>query len=97
MEVKPGTNHLQKPQAIQAEVNPYKEVAQAMEEQFVYELIKEMKKSVPQNQPKSTGESFYESLQDQERAKIIAQQGLGIQELILDQIQPKSHKGGSHE
>jgi Rod binding domain-containing protein len=79
----------------------YVEVAQGMETQFIYEMLKEMKKTIPSESPKSSSESYYESLQDFERAKIMADQGLGIKEMILKQIYPQGayapNKGEANE
>lgn len=68
----------------------YMEVAEGMETQFANQLLAEMRKTIPQNSPKSSSQKIYENFQDYERAKIIAksQNGLGIKDVVLDQIYP---------
>lgn len=66
------------------------EVANGMEEQFANLLIKEMKKSVDKTEDGSTAMQIYESMLDQEYARILAQQGqLGLSDVIVKQLAPK--------
>lgn len=69
---------------------PYQDVAEGFETQFANHLITEMRKTINKSKPSSSAEKIYESMQDYERAKIIAQSepGLGVKEVILDQIYP---------
>ncbi len=69
----------------------YKDVALSMEQQFAEIMINEMNKSKGENSELSqAGMDFYESLETNERAKILASQNsLGLQETILNQIYPK--------
>ena len=61
-----------------------------MEENFIKFMIEKMRKSVPTTEKDSTAQSYYKSLIDQERAKIMASTngGIGLQKLILEQISP---------
>ena len=70
---------------------PYKDIAGGYETQFLKLMIDQMKKTVPENEQESTASEFYDDLLSGERAKIMAKQneGMGLQELILDQIYPK--------
>lgn len=70
---------------------PYKDVAKGMEAQFAEYMISQMNKAVGKNTPESSASKYYKSLLDLERAKLMTEQGkgLGIQEMILNQIYPK--------
>lgn len=71
----------------------YKDVASGMETQFINHMIKQMRKSVHRVSPESSAEKFYNSMLDQERAKTMSEtQGVGIKEIILDQIYPQKRK-----
>lgn len=66
------------------------EVANGMEEQFAGMLISEMRKSIDKNEDGSTAMKIYESMLDQEYARILAEQGqLGLSEVIVKQLAPK--------
>lgn len=72
-----------------------KEAAQGMEEQFANLLIQEMKKSVDRNEDGSTAMKIYESMLDQEYAKIMAEQGkLGIGDALIKQFSPQARGSG---
>ncbi len=75
----------------------YLEVAEGMETQFAQHLLTEMRKTVDKNSPSSSAQKIYESMQDLERAKIIAKSdhGLGVKDLVLDQIYP-AHRGQAY-
>ena len=67
-----------------------KEVSQGMEEQFAGMLIQEMRKSIDRNEDGSTAMKIYESMLDQEYARILAEQGqLGLGDVIIKQLAPK--------
>ncbi len=69
------------------------EVAQGMETQFAHKLFAEMRKTVKKSKPESSAETFYNSMLDYERAKTLTDTtGMGIKEVILDQIYPQ-YKG----
>jgi len=72
----------------------YNKVAESMETQFAELMFKEMRKTVPKEEQDSTAMNFYNSTLDHERAKILSahQNGLGIKNLILDQILPPNLK-----
>lgn len=71
-------------------MNKLKEAGDGMEEQFASLLIKEMKKSVDKNESDSTAMNLYESMLDQEYARIMAEQGkLGISDAIVKQYAPR--------
>ena len=67
----------------------YVKVAQGLEEQFAKFMIDEMEKTTGK-QDSSTAENYYQSLLNSQRAKIMAETsgGLGLQEMILEQIYP---------
>ena len=69
---------------------PYLEVAQGMEEQFIEFMIQQMKKSVQKTEESSSAMDYYESLLTQQQSNSMATQngGTGIQDLILDQVYP---------
>jgi Rod binding domain-containing protein len=71
----------------------YMDVAQGMETQFINNMIKEMRKSIPKYKPADSVEEFYNSLIDYERSvKMAATQGVGLKEVILEQIYPNYNK-----
>lgn len=72
----------------------FKNVAQGMEEQFLRFLIEQMKKSIDREKPEGSAMNYYNSVLDQERAKTMSKtnEGLGIQQLILDQIYPRQYR-----
>ena len=94
---------------------PYMNFVEGMERQFTNHLLKEMRKTVHPTEPETQAEKYYKSIMDDERAKLMAESdtGLGIKEVILDQIYPQyketphmkqnavnaynSNKGVSHE
>lgn len=68
----------------------YKQVAQGMETQFINHMLGEMRKSIQKSKPDSSAESYYNSLQDYERSKIMAEtkDGIGLKEMILKDLLP---------
>ena len=72
----------------------YMKVAEGMETQFTNHLLNEMRKSAAPTNPESNGQRIYKSLLDAERAKMMAESatGLGIKDLVLDQIYPKHRR-----
>lgn len=68
----------------------YIEVAEAMESQFAGHLLAQMKKSINKENPESGAMGYYNSLIDQERAKLMSKgdSALGLKKVILDQIYP---------
>jgi Rod binding domain-containing protein len=73
---------------------PYMQVAEGMEEQFTNHLLGEMRKTVHSTAPDSQATKVYKSMLENERAKLMAQSssGLGIKDLVLDQIYPKHRR-----
>jgi Rod binding domain-containing protein len=73
----------------------FKNVARGMEEQFARYMLSEMEKTVIKDDESenNTAKDFYASMLDGERAQAMTKsrggKGLGIQEMILDQIYPK--------
>ena len=67
----------------------YRKVAQGLEEQFARFMIDEMEKTTGRND-KTTAGNYYQSLLNSHRAKIMSETngGLGLQDMILDQIYP---------
>lgn len=72
---------------------PYLDVAKGMEAQFTNHLLNQMRKTVPSTKPESQAEKIYKSMLDSERSKLMAasESGVGVKDLVLDQIYPK-HK-----
>lgn len=70
---------------------PYMDFVEGMERQFTNHLLNEMRKTVHTADPETQAEKYYKSIMDDERAKIMAESdsGLGIKEIILDQIYPQ--------
>lgn len=83
----------QKPKVDDTQYVPqqFKDVAKSMEEQFVQIMLDQMEKTVDSSEATDgAGMDFYKSLEKSERAKIMtAQNNLGLQGLVLDQIYPK--------
>ena len=70
---------------------PYMDVAEGMEAQFIGHMMAELQKTVEKNTPDTQAQAYYNSLLDGERAEIMAKTdtGVGLKEVILDQIYPK--------
>lgn len=68
----------------------YIKVAEGMEEQFVNMMISQMRKSVAKETKDSSAQQFYNSILDDSRAELMSKtdNGIGIKEVILDQILP---------
>lgn len=67
---------------------PYLDMAEGMESQFTEMMYKEMEKTTGKEEG-STSENYYNSLLNEQRAKIAsADDGVGIKKIILDQIYP---------
>ncbi|MBF0314964.1 MAG: rod-binding protein [Oligoflexia bacterium] len=71
--------------------NPYKEMAQGMEAEYLNYVLNEMRKSVIKEEADSSEVEFYQSLLDNEYAKAITakEHGIGLQDTILKQIAPR--------
>lgn len=74
----------------------YLDVADGMETQFINHMLNEMRKTVNTAEKDSNASEYYKSLMDFERAKIMAktENGIGLKEVILDQIYPKHMRVG---
>ncbi|MEX0798415.1 MAG: rod-binding protein [Bacteriovoracaceae bacterium] len=74
----------------------YMDVAEGMETQFINHMLNEMRKTVKSSEPDSNANDYYKSMQDYERAKIMTktENGIGLKEVILDQIYPKHMRVG---
>ncbi len=70
---------------------PYKNVAKGMEKQFAEFMVKQMNKTVGGSSNEGSGAAYYKSLLTSERANAMSENngGLGLQNLILDQIYPE--------
>jgi Rod binding domain-containing protein len=77
---------------------PYLDVAKGMEKQFINYMVTQMRNSVKSETPESSGEKYYKSLMDNERANIISdtKNGIGLKDMILDQILPSHLKQQVH-
>jgi murein DD-endopeptidase MepM/ murein hydrolase activator NlpD len=60
-----------------------KAVAKEMEALFVYELIKAMRQATTSETKNSLGKDTYMSMFDMELARLLADRGLGLQEMLL--------------
>ncbi len=86
-----------KPQSIKDDSKyipePYKNVARGMEKQFVEFMLEQMQKTAPSSQT-DTASQYYQGLMKSERAENMVRHngGLGIQEVILDQVYPKKFR-----
>ncbi len=90
MKVNPNAQKISVAESKQQMMKQLKEVATGMEEQFANMLISEMKKSIDKNEEGSTAMRIYESMLDQEYARILADQGkLGLSDVIVKQLAPK--------
>lgn len=71
----------------------YKNIASGMERQFLEYMLEKMKATITDEEP-STAQSYYDGLQTSEQAKALAEkdEGMGIQEMILNQIYPKNRR-----
>lgn len=72
----------------------YKEIAVGMERQFIRHMIDQMQKTVKSQEEEGPGAAYYKSLMADERSKIMAEvnNGIGLKEIILDQIVPSHLK-----
>lgn len=69
---------------------PYLDVANGMESQFAKLMLEQMQKSIGKND-NDTSSNYYTSLLTDERSKMLTEnsKGLGIKQMILDQIYPQ--------
>lgn len=63
-----------------------KSAAKEMETLFAYEMIKAMRKTTENSSKNSLGGDIYTSLFDMEIAKLCAEKGLGIKEMLLKNL-----------
>lgn len=70
---------------------PYMDFAEGQERIFTNHLIKQMRKTIDKTEKESTAERYYKSILDDEIAKTISESenGLGIKEVVLNQIYPQ--------
>ena len=73
---------------------PYRKVAKDIERQFLEFMLMQMKKTIPSENPVDPTINYYQELLTNKRAQIMAshQGGLGIQEMILNQIYPQEKR-----
>lgn len=70
----------------------YKDVASGMEKVFAQMMLEHMERATDQTEEDGPAQKFYKSLQLEQRADAMTEQGgtgLGVQQMILDQIYPK--------
>lgn len=62
-----------------------------MEQEFARFMVEQMEKTVTRENPDSQATAYYKSIVNQERAEAMAEtgKGLGLKQMILDQIYPK--------
>ncbi len=71
-------------------------VAESFESQFVQHMLKEMRKSIG-SQDESAASDFYNTVMDTERSEAMSKQGLGIKEMIIEQLDPRWAQERSQE
>jgi Rod binding domain-containing protein len=71
----------------------YLELAQSMETQFIEQMLEQMTQDLSGDEV-SAAQNYYKSLQNQERAKIMAtsEKNTGITDVVLNQILPAHYK-----
>ncbi len=70
--------------------NAYRDVASGMEKMFAQMMLEHMERTAEKaEEDDSPATRFYSSLQMDQRADSMTQQGLGVQPMILDQIYPQ--------
>lgn len=71
-----------------------KKVAESYEKQFAQFLLKEFHKSIPKSQGESTAKDIYEGWMINEQSDAISKSrdGLGIKDLILDEVYPRKYR-----
>lgn len=71
----------------------YRNIAAGMERQFLEYMLEKMKATISEEEP-STAQNYYNGLQTSEQAKALTEkdEGMGIQEMILNQIYPKNRR-----
>jgi flagellar protein FlgJ len=76
------------------------EAAEGFEQMFVSEMLKEMRKTLPENNisKRNTTEQFFQGMLDNEYAGVISKHndGLGIANLIEDQLLEKATSQSQH-
>ena len=72
----------------------FKKVAGGLEQQFVEYMLKQMNKSIGKGSSEGSAMDYYKDLQNTEQAKTLTNinSGVGIQDLILNQIYPKKFR-----
>ena len=72
----------------------FKKVAGGLEQQFVEYMLKQMNKSIGKGSTEGSAMDYYKDLQNTEQAKTLTNtnNGVGVQELILNQIYPKKFR-----
>jgi Rod binding domain-containing protein len=70
---------------------PYKKVARNMEGEFIKLMLNKMQDTVGLEEEKDSATQYYQDLLLDERSKIMSKKdrGLGLQEVILNEIYPK--------
>ena len=69
----------------------YMKAAKGMEKQFLEYMVKQMKKTVNRQKEPSTAMNYYDSVMTTEQTEALSDKdgGLGIRQMILDQIYPQ--------
>lgn len=68
-----------------------KVVAKELESLFAYELIKAMRKTIGESSKKGLGGEVYTSIFDMELARLCAEKGLGIKEMLLRSLDKEKY------
>ena len=73
---------------------PYMDFAKGQERIFTNHLLKEMRKTAQATEPESTAHKYYKSMMDDELARVMSDSdsGIGIKDIVLDQIYPQYKK-----
>ncbi len=72
----------------------YRDIARGLEKQYIQMMLDQMKKTADSSKPDSTATKYYKSLIQDEHATVMSEKnnGLGLQEMILEQIVPNHLK-----
>lgn len=76
---------------------PYIDLARSMETQFINFMLKQMNKTIGRQEQDQTSK-YYHSLLSEKRAGLMSdhRRGMGIRQLILDQMYPKHLRTENH-
>ncbi len=88
-----SSGHLKNLDSIKERNDPeaIKAAATEMETLFAYELIKAMRKTIGESSKNGLGGEIYTNLFDMELARLCAEKGLGIKEMLLKSLDKENY------